>query len=169
VTKPNENEFENTCSMIQSSINKLYGQRTNEVHVFDQGPNNYTEVIWTSKLDRIIRVFCFSTKNSNIVSVSVFPRWMVLDCTLHADEATNKIKNRRAFFYFDSTNEEIRFFNNSEVSLPFTSTFSNARIAFTHNNAGDNTTIDLNTGVIMSKFIDKKGHEQLLIGRCKKQ
>lgn len=169
VAKPNEKEFENTCAMIQSSVNKLYGQRTNEVHIFDQGPNNYTEVIWTSKLDRIVRVFCFSAQNSNIVSVSLFPRWMVLDCTMHADETTHKAKDRRAFFYFDNANEEIRFFNNSEVSLPFTSTFSDARIAFTHNNKGDNTTIDLNTGVIMSKFIDNKGHEELLIGRCKKQ
>jgi hypothetical protein len=155
--------------MIQSSLNKIYGQRTNEVHILNQAPNNYTEVIWTSKLDRIVRVICFSPDKSNVVSVSFYPRWMVLDCTMHAQDPNINANDRRAFFYFDQSNEEVRFFNNADVSLPFTSTFKDGRIAFSHNSEGDRTTIDLNSGVIMSKFIDEKGHDQLLVGKCKKQ
>jgi hypothetical protein len=170
ITNPKNEEFENICALMQDALNKIYRQRTNEVHVRDQGSNNYTEVIWTSKLDRIVRLFCFQAQDTNVVAVSLFPRWIVLDCTMHPVDPNNKkVTNRRAFFYFDPASEEIRFFNNEEVSLPFTSTFSDSRIAFSHNNADDHTTIDLNTRVIMSKFVDENGKSQLLVGKCKTQ
>ncbi len=163
-------DVEKLCSNLQESITKMYGQRTNEVHVKNQEPNNYTQVIWTSKLDRTVDLFCYTSNNSNFVSVTLYPRWTVLDCTMHSEDPMDK-KNqkKRAFFYFDAANEEIRFFNNSNVTLPFQSTFQSMRIQFSHNNDNDRSTIDLNTGVIMSKFIENKGKEQLLVGKCKIQ
>ncbi len=163
-------DVEKLCANLQKSITTLYGQRTNEVHVKNQEPNNYSQVIWTSKLDRTLDLFCYTSPNTNFVSVTLYPRWTVLDCTMHSDDPKDKKnQNKRAFFYFDEANEEIRFFNNSNVTLPFQSTFQDQRIQFSHNNENDRSTIDLNSGAIMSKFIEDKGKEQLLIGKCKIQ
>ncbi len=166
----NNEPFYDKCESLQKEISNQYGQRTNEVHITDQNTNNYTEVIWTSKMDRIVRLFCYNNNQHNYVTVSMYPRWMVLDCYLHAQDDTAKDRKiKRAFFYFDKVNEDIRFFNNSTVTLPFKSTYTFSRIEFSHNNPHDRTTIDLNSGVIMSKFVNEDGHEQLLVGNCKKQ
>lgn len=165
----NDEPFAAKCKVIQDAISDVYGQRTNEVHVTDQGKLNYSETIWTSKLDRVVRLFCYHNSDENRITVSIYPRWLVLDCTLHAEDVVKKKKKKRAFFYFDKNSEQIRFFNNSEVTLPFQSNFQNMRISFDHNNIGDHTTIDLDTGVIMSRFIDEHGQEQLLAGKCKKE
>lgn len=160
--------FQDKCTAIKTAISDIYGQHTNEVNVTDQDVNNYSEIIWTSKVDRIVRVFCYSLEKNNYIAISIYPRWMILDCTMHnADESNKKIKNKRAFFYFDKENEDIRYFNNYDVTLPFNSTFKSQRIEFTHDNDNDRTTIDLNSGVIMSKFTDKDKKEQLLVGKCK--
>lgn len=162
--------FDNRCMSLNNTLNNLYGQRTNEVHVTDQGLNNYTEIIWTSKLDRIVRLFCYQDNNDNYVTVSIYPRWTVLDCSMHnINDSSKNAKIKRAFFYFDQANGDIRFFNNSNVTLPFKSTFKSQRIEFSHNEIHDHTTIDLNTGVIMSKFANNNGKEELLVGKCKKQ
>ncbi len=161
--------YEKACTNIQMDINQAYGQKTNEVHVTDQGKDNYSETIWTSKVDRVVRLFCYKAENNNTVSITIFPRWVVLDCTLrNVEDTSNKAKPKKAFFYYDSINEKIRFFNNQNVTLPFDSTFTSQRIDFSHNNEKDHSTIDLNTGVIMSKFITN-GKEELLVGKCKQQ
>ncbi len=165
----NNEPYQSKCLMVQSKINEIYGKRTNEVHVNDHDKNDYAEAIWTSKLDRIVRLFCYNNNNHNYVSVTIFPRWTVLDCSLHdADKVSEKKENNRAFFYFDKVNETIRFFNNNEVTPPFTSSYHYPRIEFSHNNPQDHTTIDLNTGVIMSKFSDN-GKHSLMVGKCKIQ
>lgn len=170
IAQLNAEPFQKKCAAIKTAISDIYGQHTNEVNVTDKDVNNYSEIIWTSKVDRIVRVFCYNFEQNNYVAISIYPRWMVLDCTMHnADETSKKIKNKRAFFYFDKENEDIRYFNNYNVTLPFNSTFKSQRIEFTHDNIKDRTTIDLNSGVIMSKFTDEDKKEQLLVGKCKIQ
>lgn len=137
-----KDNVKSACGNVHEYLVKAFGKEDHQAKPAEQ---IFALYAWNGLQDSTIEEICISSGELNTITLTIIPKWQIFTCKFNNSESPIK-------YYFDSWNNQIRQFNQTEMSGVLKSTITPQKIQFTSKLGKERISIDRSSHEIIMKM-----------------
>lgn len=141
----NQDNVKAACENVHDYLIKAFGK---EDHEAKGGAQIFALYAWNGLQDTTVEEICVSGGGLNTITLTIIPKWQVVTCKFNGKESPLS-------YFFDSWNNQVRQFNQNEMSPALKSTITPQKIQFTSELGKERVSIDRASHEIIVKTSGK--------------